>query len=411
MGSGYQGPNYGEQGGARWVIGDGGSLDVESGGEIDIESGGVIKVAGTDVTANITEGSAFWGSTDISAAEAEELTDGSTTDLHQHALADGANDVTATADEVNAACDGQTITAAGAIGAKRFVAADLDVADVDATGVIGVAPSAIEAAADGVIATGGLRAVTADCPLGVGDPVKVGVAGRATKHTTSQHTLGSVIGEATAFTQPVAATALEVVQADDVEADRGRGIVIVGSAADGSAITETITLDATDTSVASVGTTEFTKVSGVYTEDGEVLGAQNVTVQASGGGAGVVTLAGASSEIGADIPAISQEAYCNELTLACTVQDNTYLTVVGVDSDDQAAMERVQLDNETPSNVTTSTVWRYVERICLGEFTNAAMASAKTNSTTDTAAMKCGGVVTAAAARGDDAIVLVKPNL
>jgi hypothetical protein len=46
----YQPTIYKEQGGARMVVGSGGSLDIESGGEIDIESGGSLKIAGTDVS-------------------------------------------------------------------------------------------------------------------------------------------------------------------------------------------------------------------------------------------------------------------------------------------------------------------------------------------------------------------------
>lgn len=48
----YNTPIYTEQGGARRVIGSGGTLDVESGGEIDIESGGALKFAGTEMTAD-----------------------------------------------------------------------------------------------------------------------------------------------------------------------------------------------------------------------------------------------------------------------------------------------------------------------------------------------------------------------
>lgn len=51
----YQGSNYGEQGGDRWVVGSGGSLDVESGGELDVESGGALKIAGTAITATAAE--------------------------------------------------------------------------------------------------------------------------------------------------------------------------------------------------------------------------------------------------------------------------------------------------------------------------------------------------------------------
>lgn len=53
--------NYFEQGGARWVVGSGGSLDVASGGEIDIESGGALKIAGTDYTSALSAASASPG--------------------------------------------------------------------------------------------------------------------------------------------------------------------------------------------------------------------------------------------------------------------------------------------------------------------------------------------------------------
>ena len=306
---------------------------------------------------------------------------------------------------------GLAITAGAAIAAKRLVAVNKQVAAVDSTTVIGVAPAAIALGSKGLVETGGLQLVTADAPLAAGDSIKVGVGGRATKHTTSQTTIQTTItGEASAFTQPGAATALEIVQAANVPADRGRGIVIEGSNASGQAISETISLNATNTTTPSAGTTQFTKVSAVYTADGAVLGAQNVTVRAAGGGATVCVLAGSTSELGADIPAQSREAYCNELTITGPNSNASYVTIVGIDSTDTAARERAQLNGGSPSTVTTNTVWRYIDRICLGEFTNAATGSVKTNATTDTAAMKCGVVVTAAAARGDDALVLIKPN-
>lgn len=43
-------PIYKEMGGARMVIGSGGSLDIVSGGEIDIESGAALKIAGVSAT-------------------------------------------------------------------------------------------------------------------------------------------------------------------------------------------------------------------------------------------------------------------------------------------------------------------------------------------------------------------------
>jgi hypothetical protein len=303
------------------------------------------------------------------------------------------------------------VKAATAIAAKRFVAADAKQAAVDSLTVIGVAPNGIPNGKVGQVVGAGLLPVTADAPLAAGDPVKVGVGGRATKHTTAQHVIQTAIaGEASAFTQPASAVALEVVQAAHVAGDRGRGIVIEGSDAEGAAITETIALHATNTTTAVAGAVEFTKVCAVYMADGLPLGAQNVTVRAAEGGATVCTLPATAKELGADIPAQSQEAYCNEVTVSGPNGNESFVTIVGINSADAVARERVQLDGASPAVKTTTTVWRYINRICLGEFTNAAAGAVKTNATTDTAGMKCGVVVRAATTRGNDALVLIKPN-
>lgn len=303
------------------------------------------------------------------------------------------------------------VKAASAIAAQRFVASNGAQAAVDSISVVGIAPRSIPNGNVGQVDGAGILPVVADAPLTAGNAVKVGVGGRATKHSTSQTVIQTAIaGEATAFSQPIAATALEIVQADHVAGDAGRGIVIEGSDGDGNAITETIALHATATDTAVAGETEFTTVSAVYMADGAALGAQNVTVRAADEGATVCTLVGAAKELGADIPAQSREAYCNELTITGPNSDTTHVTIVGISSADAVARERVTLDGESPSVATTTTVWRYIDRICLGEFTNAAAGAVKTNATADTAAMKCGVVVRAAAARGDDALVLLKPN-
>lgn len=59
--------NYGEQGGARTVIG--GSLDVVSGGDLDVESGATFKLAGVAVTATAAELNAL----DANTATAAQL--------------------------------------------------------------------------------------------------------------------------------------------------------------------------------------------------------------------------------------------------------------------------------------------------------------------------------------------------
>lgn len=330
---------------------------------------------------------------------------------HGHALAAGASDVTATAAEVNAVCDGHTLTVAGNIAAKRFVTKALVQGVPSAPAVIGVAPVAINSGAAGVVAGAGIRTVTADAPLSATDNIKSGTGGRATKHLASPSAIQSAIaGEATAFTQPGGATALEILQAADVEADRGRAIRIEGMVG-GAEDYEDISLDAANTTTAVAGAKLFTSVSGVYTVDGNALGAQAVTVRASGGGATVCTLAGAASELGADIPADNQEAYCSEVTITGPNADASYVTVVGVDADtDAAARERVQLDGAAPSKATTTTKWRTVGRICLGEMTNAGAGSVATNDTVDPDSEKVGSALVAAAARGDDLVIHFAPN-
>ena len=59
--------NYGEQGGARTVIG--GSLDIVAGGDFDVESGATFKIAGTAVTSSAAELNAM----DANTATAAQL--------------------------------------------------------------------------------------------------------------------------------------------------------------------------------------------------------------------------------------------------------------------------------------------------------------------------------------------------
>jgi hypothetical protein len=146
--------------------------------EVNLESGAVLKLGGTALTATgaqLNEAGTFFAATDMTGAEAEELTDGSTTAKHEHALAAGANDVTATAAEVNyldnddlAAADLQkladlTATAAQvnslvqfpgllAYGVLRVAA---NVADEE-TVTIGVDVYEFDRAADGVAAAGAI---------------------------------------------------------------------------------------------------------------------------------------------------------------------------------------------------------------------------------------------------------------
>ena len=185
----------------------------------------------------------------------------------------------------------------------------------------------------------------------------------------------TITGEATAFTQPGAATALEIFQAAHVAADAGRGIVIEGSDSNGVAISETIVLDATDTTTVVAGTTEFTKVCAVYTANGVVLGAQDVTIRETDN-TGVCTLVKATSELGADIPAqaTTPTACADQMVLAGPNSDATYVTLVGT-LDGETVRERVTLNAASPSAGWSNTRFDTLSRICLGEFTNAGTGS------------------------------------
>lgn len=195
---------------------------------------------------------------------------------------------------------------------------------------------------------------------------------------SEQVTLQTLItGIATSVTQPAGADTLEVIQAAHVAGDVGRGIVIEGGNAQGVAITETIYLHATATNTAVAGTTTFTSVSGIYTEDGGAIGAQNVTVRRETGGATVGVLVAANSHLGAPIPAQSDQVGAQQILVTGPNSDATYVTLVGVRSG-AAVRERVRLNAASPAVIHTAGIFDTLTRICVGEFTNAAEGSVKT---------------------------------
>jgi len=77
---------YHEQGGARFVIANGGSLDVESGGQMDIESGGAIKLAGTALTPTAAQINVLAGVTAGTAKASSAAVLGATINLDQLVL-------------------------------------------------------------------------------------------------------------------------------------------------------------------------------------------------------------------------------------------------------------------------------------------------------------------------------------
>lgn len=341
---------------------------------------------------------------------AEEAPRGSLTDLLALIAAGGSRTVYLAAPLIRILQTLEAMTAASAIPASRFVESDSGVAALDSLTVIGIAPEAIASGAIGLVECAGLHLITADCPLAAGDSAKAGIAGRASKYTTAQTTLtAAAAGKATSFTQPAGAVTLDIAQAADVTADRGRVLTIVGSLS-GTGKTEDVSLSVADSSTTVTTAGTFDKVVGAYFANAVNLGAQAVTVKQHAG-ATICTIAGSTSNIGAVVPDTSLEAYNQAVIVTGPNSNATFITLIGIDSStDAIAVERLTLDAASPAVKLSTTVWRYISRVCVGEFTNAAASTAKTDPTTDTVAMKCGVVVNGVTTRGLNALVLVKPN-
>jgi hypothetical protein len=184
-------------------------------------------------------------------------------------------------------------------------------------------------------------------------------------------------------------------------------LTIVGSAA-GVGKTENVTLNATDSSTTVTTASTFDKVAAAYFADSVNLGAQAVTVKQHAG-ATICTIANGTYSLGAAVPD-SPNAYNQAVIVTGPNANATFVTLIGYDSTNALKVERLQLDAASPSKKLSTTLWLTISRICVGELTNTAPIGAKTDSTTDTADMKCGVVVNAAASRGLNALILVKPN-
>ena len=253
------------------------------------------------------------------------------------------------------------------------------------------------------VVTHGKAEIIADTALAVRDFVKAGSQSRATRGLVSAHTVhASAAGTGNSFTTR-AASVITIAQAADVAADRGRGIVLVGTDAASDPIIETVNLDATNSTTGVASTLTFLTLTGIYTENGANLGAQNVTATAVAGLR--ATLAGGTSTLGAIIPTANQEAYSGAIILTSAAADATFATIVGyaAAAPDTLIAEEVQFDAATPSLATTTATFRRVERICTGEHTNANTFSVTVAA--DAPGVVRGRVVTAAAARGDTAVV------
>ena len=157
MTSGHNVPNYIEHGGARNVIGSGGSLDVESGGEMDIESGADLKLDGTTVDASAAEINQL----DTGAMTLKSITGGdSSLGIDGMAGSTGNGGAVPIAGGIGDAGDGGAVSLTGGLG--------------DGTGDGGAA--AVAGGAGGTTGAGGLASLTG----GAGDGGGGGVSGAAT---------------------------------------------------------------------------------------------------------------------------------------------------------------------------------------------------------------------------------------
>jgi len=282
-----------------------------------------------------------------------------------------------------------------------------EVADVNSEGVVGVLlDDVVGINQDAFETTEGKSSIILDCTLDEQDLVKVGSGGTATKWTDSQTVNQTTItGEATAVTQPATLSIMTVAQAADVAADRGRVVRVVGAGATGLGIYEDITLNATASDTDVDGAVQFTTVCGAYMLDGAVLGAQSVTIT-DDDSALLMTIANATSELAADIPAQSREGYANILDLLGPNGDATFVSVGGYKcaTPTTFTVERLTLDAASPSADSTAAEYRYIDRIFLGEFTNGGSGSLKTDATVDTSERIQGRCITPGVYLGTGAI-------
>jgi len=269
------------------------------------------------------------------------------------------------------------VLAAGTI-TKINTGGNVENADPSDTDFAGITFNAAAAAGDPVaVVVKGKASAVADGPIAFGQLIKPGSGGRISRFFGTGYNLAAAaVGTATSFDNAsLVAGPLTIAQAGDVEADRGREIILVGiEDVTGDLLIETIALDDVDSSDPVTGTEDFATLIGVYTATGTVLGAQAVTIHDGDAAPNLIaTLAGAASQVGAEVPS-ELEAHSCLLDMTGPAADATFVTLVGYTTDDPDTLtaERVELDAATPSKPSVAmSRFRRVERICTGEFTDA----------------------------------------
>jgi hypothetical protein len=304
-------------------------------------------------------------------------------------------------------------------GAQTFVGiatdGSLQQALANCADVLGVAKDNVANAGSGFLETEGIANVLADSgSIPARAAVKVGSNGRATLLNTSPLTLNAVeTGTATGCTQPAAPGVVKIKQAADTLGDRGSGIVVVGADNTGAAIFETINLNAANSTTIVSGLLNFKTIAGIFTANGNNLGASSATLYRADGVTSIVVMTNGTSQKGAQIPT-SIEAFCEQVTHTNSADavDVTYLTIYGYDSTDTLKAERKVLSGggvAALASVTMTSFWKQVLRICTGEYTNAATGALTT--VADAASLKVGRALAAPTAEGATMQVYLTPNV
>jgi len=257
----------------------------------------------------------------------------------------------------------------------------------------------------------GLVSIIADGSISEGTDLKAGWYGRAQTWRESATELRAAIdGEDNLFTgasQPGGTPGpVQIEQATNEAADRGKRVTIFGTDAADDPISEVVELDGTDTTTAVAGTEDFKNVTGaVFEQDA----AANIQVQRASDDAVICTITTGNDDVGAPFMTTQTYAYCSKVHVVADAQADEWLTIVGLGADYNEQMERLQLDNADPGKVTSANDYRIVTRLITGELDNTKAHTV--TAVADVAGDKVGKALEAAITDGDIIKAYIKPNL
>lgn len=260
------------------------------------------------------------------------------------------------------------LRAAEVLPANRFVDDSFSLASIAAVDVIGATVLASNQYDSIVAASAGVRMVYADQQILANSSIKVGDSGKATVLVTASEIANSLTGVSDDFDQSELAATLDIAQNTDQAADRSLGIVVIGIDANSAPVSETIFLDASDTTQTSTGSTSFTEVVAAYSVGGQLLG-DDVTIVANGGSNTIATIAGNSNSVG--VAVINSDAYFSAINFVAGNVDTTYVIAEGEISSNLGGSDLEVFDFGNTNSATSNTLYRHISNVYLGGFTDA----------------------------------------